>query len=101
MLACGKIMQFWLVQGEHTPVGQYGESALVVGGTKPAELHRNVASRHHERGARLHQMHRGTLYDACRARNACLRWNHASSSCARAQYGESALVVGGTAPVVY
>ena len=56
--------------------------------------------RHHERGARLHQMHRGTLYDAYQARNACQRWNYASLARARAQYVESGLVVGATKPAI-
>jgi len=40
---------------------QYGESELVGEATKTADLLHNVTSRRHERGARLHQMHRGTL----------------------------------------
>jgi len=67
---------------------------LVCGCTKAADLRHNVESTHHECAARLHQMHRGALHDEYRARSACLRWDHASWTRARAQYGESEPVVG-------
>ena len=97
MLVSGGIVPLWPVQ--ELNMGN-GESDLVVGASKPADLHHNAPSRHHERGARLHQMHRGTLYDAYQARNACQRWNRASLARARAQYGESDLVVGASKPAI-
>jgi len=73
-----------------------GHVVLVCGCTKATDLRHNVESTHHECAARLHQMHRGALHDVYRARSACLRWDHASWTRARAQYGESEPVVGCT-----
>ena len=76
------------------PVHQFRRSVPVLGRGVTAELSHIIGSEHHECSAGPLCVHRGTDHDACEARNAHLRRNHAPSSPPVHQFRRSEPVLG-------